>query len=297
MQPSEVTELLRRAAVEITPSATEGRARVEERAQRHKRHRRLAALGIAVVVCVGVGGLVAGLSSRTRSDQTVKVVSPPTSSVPLSTVDAAGVALLHSYAQPDAQISAVSMVAIKETTWANYVAWAGAALGSSPSSGESNGVPLFTSTTRIYVVVQVGGFNCASIYGCNGHHYSWVVTVVPVESPDSSAMITSSPGTPFPPSFASLAGPETTLTVSTGKITTTPAPPPGTPTIPVPTLVGQTTGLAESSLASKGFTARAQQRPSAVVPKGDVIAQDPPAGALAPAGSTVTITVSTGPPA
>jgi eukaryotic-like serine/threonine-protein kinase len=92
---------------------------------------------------------------------------------------------------------------------------------------------------------------------------------------------------PAPPTYTPLPAP-------------TPAPPTATP-IPsaaVPNVNGRPVDEASQTLAQAGFNvARRPNRTSATVPAGAVIAQEPAAAAVAPVGSTVLLTVSSGPPA
>ena len=64
--------------------------------------------------------------------------------------------------------------------------------------------------------------------------------------------------------------------------------------VPVPHVKGQSAGDAEQALIAAGFTVRANNAFSAIVPKGDVIRQQPSRG-TADRGSRVTIWVSLGP--
>ncbi len=78
---------------------------------------------------------------------------------------------------------------------------------------------------------------------------------------------------------------DVTLTVSKG-------PPP----VVVPNEVGRSVDDAKSDLADSNLTVRTTQQASDNVPKGRVIAQDPPAGSGAERGAVVSLTVSSGPP-
>jgi serine/threonine-protein kinase len=69
----------------------------------------------------------------------------------------------------------------------------------------------------------------------------------------------------------------------------------GEETVAVPRVVDQNMDSARAELRGQGFEVEVVEEPSDVVEKGIVIDQDPAAGAQAPAGSRVTITVSTGP--
>ena len=69
----------------------------------------------------------------------------------------------------------------------------------------------------------------------------------------------------------------------------------GTGTVSVPALVGLTEADATGDLTSAGLESRVVQAPSATVDQGVVITQDPAAGLQIDVGSTVAITVSTGP--
>ncbi|MCL6537327.1 MAG: Stk1 family PASTA domain-containing Ser/Thr kinase [Acidothermus sp.] len=69
----------------------------------------------------------------------------------------------------------------------------------------------------------------------------------------------------------------------------------GPQTIPVPNVKGMTQAQAEQVLTGRGFKVRPEDEPSATVPKGVVIDQNPTAGYPLAQGSTVTIFVSSGP--
>ncbi len=85
------------------------------------------------------------------------------------------------------------------------------------------------------------------------------------------------------------AGSTVTITVSSGP------PPPQNPT--VPNVVGLSESDATSKLQSAGFKVATSEASNADVPSGDVISQSPAGGTGVAAGSTVTITVSSGPAA
>jgi serine/threonine-protein kinase len=53
---------------------------------------------------------------------------------------------------------------------------------------------------------------------------------------------------------------------------------------------------AQAALQAVGLTATQANATSATVPSGNVISTTPPSGGMAPFGSAVTVTVSTGPP-
>ena len=65
----------------------------------------------------------------------------------------------------------------------------------------------------------------------------------------------------------------------------------------VPNVVGLSEKDAKSTLEGAGFKVTTTKAANADVPAGDVISQSPAAGTVVAAGSTVTIAVSTGPPA
>ena len=69
----------------------------------------------------------------------------------------------------------------------------------------------------------------------------------------------------------------------------------GTKTVAVPNVVGMTGANARATLEQAGFQVQSTSAPSDSTPSGSVSAQSPSAGTDAPKGSTVTITVSTGP--
>ncbi len=65
--------------------------------------------------------------------------------------------------------------------------------------------------------------------------------------------------------------------------------------IEVPSVLGLTAEDAKSTLEGTGFKVKLVQQPSDVVPKGNVIAQSPDAGAKLQTNTTITLTVSSGP--
>jgi len=69
----------------------------------------------------------------------------------------------------------------------------------------------------------------------------------------------------------------------------------GKQVVTVPDVLDQTESSARSELQAAGFAVQAVQAPSDSTPEGFVSAQSPDPGTEAPKGSTVTITVSTGP--
>ena len=70
--------------------------------------------------------------------------------------------------------------------------------------------------------------------------------------------------------------------------------PPQTQDVEVPTVSGQPYEAAKSELEALDFQVEKVEEADDVVPSGDVIAQDPGGGTLAPAGTTITLTVSLG---
>ena len=69
----------------------------------------------------------------------------------------------------------------------------------------------------------------------------------------------------------------------------------GTGTVAVPALVGLSEAQATATLTTAGLEARVVEAASATVAEGDVITQDPAAGLTIAVGSTVAVTISTGP--
>ena len=90
--------------------------------------------------------------------------------------------------------------------------------------------------------------------------------------------------------------PMTWFDVRRGHITSTSSPAPGTPTMIVPLVVGQSVVSEVAELQNLGFGSLAPgQEVIALGPAPDrrrVTGQDPPAGIQAPAGSTVVLTFS-----
>jgi beta-lactam-binding protein with PASTA domain len=116
-----------------------------------------------------------------------------------------------------------------------------------------------------------------------GYYATQTATVAPSPSPEATPSPTVSPtptATPAP--------------------TDTPAPPTATaiPTGAVPSVVGRSVADATQILSQAGFnTDRTPNRASTGVRAGDVMAQDPPPTSVVPLGSTIHLTVSSGPPA
>jgi serine/threonine-protein kinase len=68
--------------------------------------------------------------------------------------------------------------------------------------------------------------------------------------------------------------------------------------VPVPTSISQSDTYNDALvlLQAVGLTGKEAYAPNNTIPQGDVISLNPPSSTLAPYGSTVTVTVSTGPP-
>ncbi|MEW9530883.1 Stk1 family PASTA domain-containing Ser/Thr kinase [Microbispora sp. NPDC049125] len=66
-------------------------------------------------------------------------------------------------------------------------------------------------------------------------------------------------------------------------------------TVEVPSVVGLTFADAQNTLKGAGFKVKKSDQPSDVVPQGNVIDQSPQAGAKLTSGTTITLTVSSGP--
>ncbi|WP_432928089.1 Stk1 family PASTA domain-containing Ser/Thr kinase [Microbispora sp. CA-135349] len=64
----------------------------------------------------------------------------------------------------------------------------------------------------------------------------------------------------------------------------------------VPGVIGQTLEDATQTLKGAGFRVKSQERPSDTVPQGSVIDQSPPEGTKLNPGTTITLTISSGPP-
>lgn len=69
-----------------------------------------------------------------------------------------------------------------------------------------------------------------------------------------------------------------------------------TSAVVLPTLKGDSASTAAATLTAVGLRSVVQHAPSTVAPQGAVVAQAPAAGAKVVLGSTVTLTVSSGPP-
>jgi len=89
------------------------------------------------------------------------------------------------------------------------------------------------------------------------------------------------------PSAGTLIDPDTSVTLEVGEEATQ---------APVPNVVGLTQQQAEDQLENAGFEVQVVEASSSEVPEGSVIQQNPAAETEVVKGTTVTITVSTGPP-
>lgn len=72
--------------------------------------------------------------------------------------------------------------------------------------------------------------------------------------------------------------------------------PPAASLVQIPALTGQAADTAARILNAAGLTVNVTRQSSTVVPAGDVISEVPPAGSKMAIGSTVQLTISTGPP-
>jgi beta-lactam-binding protein with PASTA domain len=90
------------------------------------------------------------------------------------------------------------------------------------------------------------------------------------------------------PSAGALIDPDTSVTLEVGEEATQAA---------VPNVVGLTQAEAQEQLEDAGFEVKVEEAASAEAPEGTVIQQNPAANTEVAKGTTVTITVSTGPPA
>ncbi len=225
MQVSELKELLYRGAEAVEVSSSEALRIVGRRAGRRRWRRRITAT-IAAVTATGVVSVVAVAASHDGgADQKVAVNAgtPGPSTNGLAALSPAMREMVRSYARGGAFISNVSDVAIKQTTWGDYVAWSASALGSAPASPEVGDPPepAYTDATKIYLVVQVGKVSCASMYGCHGRVYNWDLNVVSFAAPEKgSGIIITVPDRAVPSSFSGLPGPEVDFNTRSGMVTT-----------------------------------------------------------------------------
>ncbi len=138
-------------------------------------------------------------------------------------------------------------------------------------------------TRRVPNVVRRGRFEADSLLRAAGFRTG---TITPVQSTNvgRDTVISQSPaaGTPAPPGSA------VSLQVA--------APPPPQPQDTVPNVVGLSTAAAESILLTARLGAERASEPSGPSQRGLVLRQDPPAGAVAPAGTIVRLTIGDWPP-
>lgn len=107
------------------------------------------------------------------------------------------------------------------------------------------------------------------------------VTMTPSTSVSSGNVISTMP----PADQKQAQGSTVTIVVSAGQ-----------PTVPIPSVVGDSPTAASNKLGSSGLMAsNPQYETSSSVPSGEVTRTDPPAGQAVAQGSTVTLYVSTGP--
>ena len=299
MDITDLKSQLGRAADEQEPASSGVYEQIVNRGRRYKRRHQLRLASAGIIVCAGIAtGVVALVPHNTN--QTVSTGGTNGGGGGEWRIGAAQLAVLHDYALPDGQISGVTTVELKETTWANYVVWArngpDAPLTAGYIGSRDHTQPIFSSTDAIYIVTQVGDFNCNTIYGCHGRSYKWVFNIIHVGGPPGGGLVWSDPVGASPPSLAPIPGPDAILDTRTGHVTATSSPPPATPTITVPSVIGQSVGSALTELQNLGFSSLAPGQTAIALGPGpdrrQVTSQDPPAGIAAPAGSTVVLTFS-----
>jgi serine/threonine-protein kinase len=170
----------------------------------------------------------------------------------------------------------------------------GTILSQTPAAGTSakNGsaVNLVAVGTTVQTVPDVIGMTqsaaSAAITGAGlslGH-----VTLIYSDSAPSGTVTDQAPNA----GVTAPAGSQVAVTISRGP---TPAASPSAAA--VPNVTGQSQSQAVAALQSAGFAVVVDQLPSTTVPAGTVSDQTPASGVLAQPGTTVTIVVSTGPPA
>ncbi|HEV7215303.1 MAG TPA: PASTA domain-containing protein [Chloroflexota bacterium] len=168
-----------------------------------------------------------------------------------------------------------------------------------PTSGDT---PTASPTVAVVTQGQLGGILETPTAG--GAHAtetamaaaSATAGVFATETATAGPSTTATPSTPSPTPPTT----DTPVATNTPMVTDTPVPPTATPivTAAVPSVVGQPVAEAVQVLNQAGFsTARAPNQVSTGVPAGAVLAQDPPATSIIPIGSTIRLTVSSGPPA
>jgi hypothetical protein len=299
MDTSALKEILRHAADMQPAPSPHAETAIQRRANRRRKRRHISWAAAAVVASGGLSGTIITVAAHNGRNETVTVTAPTDAPATLR-IGPVGMAELRAYAQSDGQISGVTSVVMKQTTWANYVIWALRTPGMPTSAGYSGSEghiesPIFTSSDPVYVIVQTGASDCATS-ACQSHRYHWAVNVIEVGGRIDGGMITSSPGTANPaPDIASLAGPQAQLNTLTGQVTSVASPPLPAPTLPVPSVVGQSPDLAASELQNLGFSSLGPDHTGIIMqpPKtARVTSQDPAAGSLAPAGSTIILTTS-----
>lgn len=295
---TDLEDLFGRAVDEQEPPTSGAYEQIIKTGRRYRRRHQLRFASAGIIVCAGIASIVVALVPK-NTNQTVSTGGTSGGGGGVWRIGAAQLAVLHDYAQPSGQISAVTTVELKETTWANYLVWARSEADDAPLSAGYIGSgdhtkPIFSSSDAIDIVTQVGDFNYNTIYGCHGRSYKWVFNIIHVGDPPGGGLVWSAPVGASPPSLASIPGPDAILDTRTGHVTSTSSPPPGTPTVIVPSVVGQSILSAVTELQNLGFSALAPgQTMIALGPGPDrrrVTSQDPPAGIPAPDGSTVVLT-------
>lgn len=223
METTELQELLRIGAETLPAPSPGGRARVTDRARRHRfRHRTASVVGVSVAA--GIVAVIAAALTDQRAPVTVHTAtSPASSSRGAPPVPAAVSQLLAEYSRAGGAMTNITTVEVKQTTWAQLEPWVASTLGAPPTGWHQLGpagtdVP-FQADTPLYAVVQIGKFNCGTIYGCHGRTYQWTAYVL--TGPNATIIYNlGGPSTQPLQSFSEIQGTQTDLDTATGKITT-----------------------------------------------------------------------------
>jgi len=268
------------AAVELLP---------HELAVRARRRHRIRALGgsLAVAACAVAGSLYA-ITSSAGSSKVVRVATPPsvtsaTTPAPSSAgvwVELAAIARQQAaqFGDPSpgsAEAVATDIVSFEQAT------------GTEGSSSMS-------FNRKVYFLLVTGHFTCGpSCYNVSANTPTGTVLSLAV---DQATLAITATALSSQPVELSRLGQVHRLDLSAGSPVTGPLPPSSTAPVTVPNIAGMTQAAAVEVLRAADLLNNVTAQPSNVVPAGVVISEAPSPGSRVEPGSTITVTVSSGPP-
>jgi hypothetical protein len=255
-----------------------------------RRHRMRVAVGAVAAACVAAGSLYAAVSAQSGPARVVRVAAPPGTASPSTTEQGA---------QPPAAGVFAELAGIAERTGAQYgdpsprTAEAVATnLADFETAVHPGSGPVGEPFVGVYFVQMTGQFTCGpGCFNISSHTPKGTVLSLAVDQTTlavSAAALTNQPVNMAPLGTvhhldlraATAIGPS--LATSTG-------------VVEVPTVDGMSQAAAGALLANVGLVANFHTASSTVFPPGDVVATMPPSGSLVEVGSSISVTVSSGP--